>query len=504
MPEMEMSCNISPPVAATDAVSSPIVTFFRGAGVNILLVIISGILASLLFPPHECWPLAWVALIPLLIALRRTQAIRAAAWLMLLFGIVFVSCTFTWLTAIFSLGIIGISVLIVLPWLLFALAYRSAGGDTPGWRAVLLAPIFFLAAEWLRCEGWYFQFSWGQLGLVLVPGRHGCALYPYIGVYGVTFLIILVNALLVEIFLARLTPRQQLYHIVPIVLGAMMLSFALNLPTKRHTAVYQEAAAIAGIVQDEAGDETSLSRMTQQLAPLHPSLVLWPEYAIVDYPLAQLKLLTKLQSVARANHCTLVLGCKDHAPNNAPVDWLRRRAMMSTDGALFCNIALVIAPDGQVLGTYAKTHPIQFFADGVPGRSFPSFNTPAGHLGISICYDFDFASTAVNLVRHGAQLLLTPTFDAANWGDLQHRQHARMAQARAAETARSVVRATSSGVSQIIDPDGYEQVRIPSEQVTSAAGVVFPSQTITPYVAWGSYLPYLCLAISLLWLLVGC
>ena len=486
---------LSPVVAAPSRLHS----LLTGAGLNILLAVVSGICASLLFPPHEIWWLAWPALVPLLIALRRTVTVRAAGWLTLLFGIIFAALSLSWLTMIFGTAAIGISLLVALPWVLFGLAYRSAGARLPGFAVVLLAPVFFLAAEWIRCEGWYFQFSWLQLGNVFVPCRHGTTLYPYIGVYGVTFLIVLVNALIVEVLLSRRSFRQQAAWLLPLAVGVVGLSCYFISPTTPSPATGQPLRA--GIVQDESGDVQSLLQLTKTLAPQHPALVVWPEYAVLDYPLAKPKLLAQLQASARALHCTLVLGCKDHAPADSHVDWLRRRAMLSMEGSLYWNLALVIGSDGQMLGRYAKTHPIQFFSDGVPGRRFPAIPTPVGPLGIAICYDFDFASTAVRLVHSGAELLLAPTYDETDWGEIQHLQHARIAQARAAETARWVVRATSSGVSQFIDPVGQVTSSLPYRDVSAFTDQVALRKEITPYVAWGYRLPLVCLGISLLWLL---
>jgi hypothetical protein len=112
------------------------------------------------------------------------------------------------------------------------------------------------------------------------------------------------------------------------------------------------------VVQNESGGLPELKADTYRLARFKPNLIVWPEYAIADYPLDNPKLLRELQDVARKMHSTLILGCKKHAADNARVDWLRRRAMITMEGMLFGNIALVIAPDGRILGEYHKTHPI--------------------------------------------------------------------------------------------------------------------------------------------------
>jgi apolipoprotein N-acyltransferase len=173
--------------------------------------------------------------------------------------------------------------------------------------------------------------------------------------------------------------------------------------------------------------------------------------------------------------------------------------MLLMEGDIYANAALVISPAGQVLGTYHKQHPIQFFSDGVPGRKSPIIPTPLGTLGVGICYDFDYAMTAVRMVHGGAELLVVPTFDATTWGNTQHAQHGRIAQARAAEAGRWVVRVTSSGETMLIGPDGHPTATIPNNAESAIAAVAAPRTGLTPYMRWAFALPYFCLALALLW-----
>ena len=465
--------------------------FSRGAAINASLAAASGVLASLAFPPYELWPFAWIALVPLCIALRRTHAVRASGWLALLFGIVFFSLTLRWLSAIFGTGLIGVSLLASLPLVLFGLAYRFASARSSKIALMLMTPVLWLAVDWLRCDGWYFRFSWAQLGFTLTPCGWGLRIYPLLGVYGATFLIVLVNAAITAALDSKLDRRSR--GLALILAGMTVGSICLAACFVRSPISGNELTVRA--VQDESGDLETLKELT--LKPGEPALIVWPEYSVSEYPLSRPALLAELREVARDSRGVVIVGCKEHAPRNVRCDWFRRRTM--ADG-LFYNTALLIGPQGEVLGTYHKAHPIQMFSDGVPGGAYPVFATPAGPVGVAICYDFDFASCPLNLVRNGAELIAVPTFDPADWGALQHFQHARMAQARAAEVGRWVVRATSSGVSQIIDPRGRVTGSIAepvSGQLTRSAACV---TYLTPYCRATFVLPYLCVGTSVIWL----
>jgi len=465
------------------------------AWVNIFLAVLSGVLTGLAFSPFEMWPLAWVALVPLLIALRRTSQLRFAGYLALLFGMSLCAVSLHWMTAIFGPLAIGVFFLASLPWLLFGLAYRTLIDRSQPWLVLLMAPVLWLAVDWIRCDGWYFKFSWLQLGFTVVPWEGGAraVLYPLIGVYGVTFLIALVNVALALFLIKR---DWRLPAVAAGVIGLVLLVAGI----RQHEPGYDimHPTSYQGlIVQDESSDFDQLLRNTRAELTPDTRLVVWPEYAQAAYPLENKLLLKDLTDAARETHSTFVFGTQEHAPAGTPCDWLRRRGMPD----LYYNTALVLSPKGEILGKYYKTHPIQFFADGVPGRSFHTIPSPVGRLGIAICYDFDYASTALNLVRNGAEVLVVPTMDASGWGETQHQQHTRIAQARAAEVSRYTLRATSSGISQILTPTGRPLVSIPIDESGAAVASFSPRTQLTPYVRFTWLLPYLCLAISLCWVL---
>jgi apolipoprotein N-acyltransferase len=138
----------------------------------------------------------------------------------------------------------------------------------------------------------------------------------------------------------------------------------------------------------------------------------------------------------------------------------------------------------------------------VPGDHSPSFATPVGRLGIAICYDFDYAACTWQAVHNGAELLAVPTYDAAGWSDLQHTQHARIAQTRAAEAGRWVLRATSSGVSQVITSRGEIAALLPNHVSGTVRAQVYPLTQRTLYIRLCYLLPYACVALSCLVLLL--
>ena len=446
---------------------------------RVALVVLSAATLAAAFEPFCLWPLTWVGFAPLLVALRGASATMTRA-LAFLFGLVFYGATLHWLFRIFGPAAIAlVAILAAATWAfghLYWLAHRRLG---PHW-ALAAAPVLWLGVDLFRSELWFFRFSWMQLGFSQVPAPSILQLVSVTGVYGLTLTIVAANT-----GLAYLTIKRPLHGVVAaigIVVAAGLLG---RIPVSE--APLGADAFVAGAIQTEASDLDTDIELTEECAEEGARLVVWPEYSLMEYPLADSSLLESIQGAARESSAYLIVGCKEHID---PADEER-----------YWNSAVVVGPTGDVLGSYHKNYPVQFFRDGVPGGEYPVFDTELGALGIAICYDMDFAPVFRRLVVNGAELVCVPTYDSHEWGELQHAQHSAMARARAVEARRWVVRATSSGISQIIDPRANvrESLSVGESGVVTAR--VEAVRGLSLYCRVTYLLPYLCLALTVAFVL---
>ena len=137
------------------------------------------------------------------------------------------------------------------------------------------------------------------------------------------------------------------------------------------------------------------------------------------------------------------------------------------------NGAVLVMPDGREAARYAKTHLVPFgeyipfrewlsfagpivntIGDFQPGDSLSPLATPAGKVGVTICFEGIFPDLVRGQVRQGAQLLVNMTNDAWYEGTPGPYQHFLLERVRAVETDRYLVRSANRGVCGVVNPEG--------------------------------------------------
>jgi predicted amidohydrolase len=105
---------------------------------------------------------------------------------------------------------------------------------------------------------------------------------------------------------------------------------------------------------------------------------------------------------------------------------------LERSGNQLYNTAILIDPDGDIVGRYSKTHFAQGYAVNPefydPGEQYPVFQTPFGKVGMLICYDRQLPEPARILALKGAQVLFVPSYgsytDENGWNTILMRTRA--------------------------------------------------------------------------------
>ena len=434
----------------------------------------SGLLLVLAFPAADLGWLAWIALVPLLIAIDG-QSPSHAFRLGYLAGAVFFGGLLEWVR-LFGLPAWGLLTLLlaIFPGA-FATGVRLLVRDRRP-AALWIVPVTWVAVEVVRSVG-PVGFPWGLLGLSQYRSATMLAVASVVGAFGLSGLIALANTVLAVLIVTRRVTAPILTAVVvlgvPFAAGTQVRPSEVRL--QRIVAAVQpnvppmqknERDAVTGIA-------LGLMGQTEEARTQGAEIIVYPETAIPT-DLGSLAYLRHMIAT-RAGGATVVAGTFLSGQRNG---------------------VLVLDPQGEIVGRYVKRRLVPFGEAGVQaGRSGQPVQTALGSIGIAICYESAFTFPIRSLVADGASLIAILTNDGwfgASSGPAQHAAHSVL---RAAETGRPLVRAANTGVSMIIRPGGAIAGALPLDTKGVLVAAVPVHAASTAYVLWGWLLGPLCAAV---------
>lgn len=494
---------------------------------RIILALSSGVLLTLPFISFALHPLAWVALVPLLLAVVG-QSGKEGLRLGLLAGAVFGYGGFYWLNLVTVPGYLVLGLYLALYPAFWAAGAAWLSRRRPEWLW-WAAPAAWIALEFLRAY-LFTGFPWNLLGTSQVRNLSLIQVASLTGVYGVGFLLVMVNTAVASAVLflrdrgrPGTRPPSRPAGLLPAVclLTAALLFGRHSL---REEAAEPDAAPLrvslvqASIPQDQkwipglapAHFRTHLDLSRRALAG-GSDLVIWPESALPYFLEEQPEVVRRLEELtATGGVCLLVGG-----------DYRDRTGSY--------NSAFLIGPPGSPRRRYDKVHLVPFgeYAplrnvfpfigrvvpweeDFSTGPGFPVFpldcldRSPVPGVGILICYEDIFPAHSRRLVNKGADLLVNITNDAWFGKTPAPFQHSAASVLRAVENRVYLARAANTGHSCVIDPRG----RIVGEVVGRGGRRIFvPGWVTVPvhprrrpsfYRRHGDLFSWLCVGLTLL------
>jgi apolipoprotein N-acyltransferase len=164
------------------------------------------------------------------------------------------------------------------------------------------------------------------------------------------------------------------------------------------------------------------------------------------------------------------------------------------------NIAVVFGPDGSIVASYAKHHPIPSLEWDYQAGSEPAiFDAPWGRTAVVICQDLDFPDTARELATHDVRVVMAP---ASDWRGSEL-IHQRMAVVRGVESGFSLARAARGGMVSATDSRGRQiaaRASVHGEDALAIADLpLSPGRTL--YSRSDDSFAYLCVIFTILLML---
>jgi apolipoprotein N-acyltransferase len=456
----------------------------RRALPSLLLAVGGGVVWAFAFGRQGMLVAPWLALAPLPLLLGR----RRPTLLALLWGVTY------WLTAIpwiaYVLRRYG-----ELPWalavfcLLLLAGYLAlfpalfAGLGARLWRisparrggtfvASLLVPLFALPALWVALE-WlrahlFSGFPWNLAGYAWVEVPGALPLSAWVGVYGISYLVLFANTGVALAVDRRRWEPAALGVLLPLILLAAGGRWGAGQPLwtgPEPEPVRIVQPNIENELRPQAATVTANYRKVLRLLDdsCEPgALVVLPESSFWPFVYARdAQLKWDLRRRLEAERCSLLFNS---------VEPVGERGAGASGG--YYNSVYLLDPSG-LRGRYDKRHLVPFgeyvplsgvfsFLDAVarnaggfvPGDAVTLLPWGRERLGVAVCFEITFPADVAELVRAGATLLVTVTNDAWYGDTWAPWQHLRAARFRAAESRRPVLRAAITGVSALIRADG--------------------------------------------------
>ena len=490
---------------------------------------LSGLLLVASFPTIDIPFLAWIALVPLLLALEG-QTVKKGFLLGGIAGIVYFAGTVHWVTnSVHFYGgipVVPASLITLLLCLYLALYPAVFAAAVVHLRGVHRA-LFFIAAPslWTALElarTYVFSgFPWALAGYSQYSILPVIQMADITGVYGVSFLIVLVNAAAAEFIISR---RNYPAVIAAVLAVAVAVGYGfVKLRSAGDAAGVMISVIQGNIEQDKKWDPAYQAevtgvyeRLTREARKQDPDLIIWPETATPFYFTGvnadDRKLSAGLTSFVREQGTPLLFG--------SPTYEIRPDRHI-----IGRNSAFLMSAGGTVEATYHKIHLVPFgeyvplrkvlffvekmvqvIGDFQGGDEFTVMTVPYGgpetrkeaRLSTVICYEIIFPDLVRRFVDAGAGIVTTVTNDAWFGRTAAPYQHFSMAVFRAVENRVPVARAANTGISGFIDSRG---------RILEASGIfseahltrkLTPGTEKTFYTKYGDLFSYACVLLSLI------
>lgn len=474
----------------------------RGS-VSLLAALLAGAASVFAFAPFGVFPLALLSLAVLAGLLSRAERRRDGFLLGFAWGFGAFAAGISWLFVALNryggmpvpLAALAIALfcayLALYPALAGVLFVRLRTGGV-----VLRAALF--AALWVAAEGLrgsvFTGFPWLSLGYSQTPPSPLAGWLPLLGVYGVGGLLALVAAL------AAFAPWRRLREAVPaagLIIMLLVAGFAL-----RHVSWTQpegEPVRVALVQTNIAQELKWQPEHVQDWLELNRRMSDVPDADLVVLPESTLPMLAErlpegyvegLASRAAANGADLLFGV-----------FLR-----DAQGHVFnATASLGVSPSQ----SYAKRHLVPFgeyspplfgwfyeladipMSDQTPGPAGQRpLNLGGQQIAVNICYEDLFGRELLYALPE-ASLMLNVSNLAWYGHSFAQPQHLQIARVRALETGRPMLRATNTGMTAVVQPDGSVTGVLPQFERGVLRAEVTGFSGMTPYARWGDWLVFL-------------
>lgn len=453
-------------------------------GWAVLLSLFAGAIFSFALAPYHYWFLAFIspAILYFCVQDRTPKQALIIGWVYG-FGLWFVGAFWLYtsihiyghITSPLAVAMVAVMALLMAIFSAVQLyVYRKFFPHTP----MTFAPIWVIF-EWLKT--WVFTgFPWLFVGYAFT--EHFFDAYaPILGVLGISFVIVFLSATLIHLL------KKQWFWAIPSAI-VLLLTWAISYLqfVEQKNATPLTVSLIQGnIDQNVKWDEQYLFKTLGIYSDLSETewgrdLVVWPESAIPSFQTDMQPFLQGIGAVAQQNQTAWLTGIF-YLDSETQQKYNGLISMGANTSGIYLKQRLV------PFGEYIPLSGLLYWVLPEAQKDVANGSLSAGQAGqqpikikdrnlaVAICYEVAYPNiTRKNAIQSDA--LMTISNDAWFTGTTGPWQHLQMVQMRAKENGRWFIRATNTGITAIINPQGYITQQVPQDVATVLRGEL-PSMT---------------------------
>ncbi len=464
-----------------------------------LSLLAGGALFPLALAPLFWWPLGLLSIGILVFALQQTDSPRAAFVQVWLFSFAKFAVGVSWIYVSMNrfggtpaplaalMVMLFAAFLAVFPALVFALRQRVFG-HTLGWLTI---PVFWFLYEWLR-GNFLTGFPWLFAGDAhLHTWLAGWA--PVIGSYGLSIVVVLTVTLLFQVYQTRQYSWLSLLLLWPA--GAWLYTVEWTEKNAELT-----VSAVQGNVpqhlkwRQDMVSPTITNYYQQTAAHWSSDLIVWPETAITLILDQFQPYLNDIATEAIEHDTTIMTGIAYRYPRGHELAGEFHNSVVAFGKGEGIYHKQQLVPFGEFVPFERQIRGLIPFFD-LEMSSFlhgdahqPLLKVTKGEdvwlVAPFICYEIAYPQMVSHMARN-ADFLITVSNDAWFGDSLGPKQHMALAQMRALETGRWLLRATNTGITALVDHKGRMLDRLPYETRATLTGTAEMRSGTTPYMLTG-------------------
>jgi apolipoprotein N-acyltransferase len=442
---------------------------------------LGGLLLALAFPPTSQDFVAWIAFIPLLQVIQSENRLGRAFFYGGIFGIAFFIVDLRWMYgtlvthghfAPFPAAIVFVGMILSLALFPAIFGLCSLLFSQRGFRIAIMAPFLWTSLELLRTTiptG----FPWDLAGYSQSSRLMLIQISDITGVYGVSFLVILVNASLWQLFRAargtdplpwKLWGACSIAVIISVVYGHYRIQAYPPEPQNRHD--FTIGVLQGNIPQEIKWEETArrhtfltYEELGQRSVQEGAQLLVWPETSVPVLFGDRDPEWRQTNAISQKLNVPMLVGSPSCRTQGGHTDYYNSAFLVEGSSLRDRYDKIHLVPFGEYMplawilplgpGIAARE------ADYSPGDKMAVMKTQGcPPFSVLICYEAIFPDLARLAIKNGARMLINITNDGWFGDSGAPYQHLAMSGFRSIENRVQLVRAANTGISAIFDQAG--------------------------------------------------